>query len=276
MERLARLPADSKRETLFFLHGRLATGESWEPLIDQLPHFRCIFLDFPGSGESFVVDQRGPSFMEAVELCAQVFEHFLRPGERGILIGQDVGGLIALLCASRFKEKVAGVVLLNSVHLLDSGLAPGCSGWSGGRLWGWLGACLGSWKIRKQFQKLLALSSLKNPALPALLGKLWESRGHRESRIAAIRSISDSWPGPFERRFWAQEVRSLSCPVLLLWGAQDELNPLSKGLDLLKLLPHGDFYQDGCGHWPQLENPDWVAGKIREFLFRKENGRKHA
>jgi pimeloyl-ACP methyl ester carboxylesterase len=264
-----RAPAVPERDTLFFLHGRLASGESWGPLIEQLPQFRSLSLDFPGFGESTGAGQNSLSLMEAVELCVQVVERFLPQEGKGILVGQDIGGVIALLCAIRCKAKVEGVVLLNSAHLLeDPGLRPG--------FWGWLW----TWRMKKKFRSLLRTSSVRNPQLSGFLNRLWETGGerpgNRRSRIAAIRSILDSWPGPFERKFWAQEVRALSCPALLLWGARDELNPLSKGIELLKMLPHSDFYQDLCGHWPHLENPEWVAAKIREFLFRKANGRKRA
>jgi pimeloyl-ACP methyl ester carboxylesterase len=58
-------------------------------------------------------------------------------------------------------------------------------------------------------------------------------------------------------------------PVLMLWGQQDVVNGSESGLRLMKDLPEAYFFENHeIGHWPHLENPAWVTGKMREFFFK--------
>lgn len=66
---------------------------------------------------------------------------------------------------------------------------------------------------------------------------------------------------------------ALHMPVLVLWGSEDALVPVSVGRALADDLPHAHFHVfKDCGHLPTLEKPAEAAALFAEFL-RTENQR---
>ncbi len=251
-----------RRNVLIFLHGRFGQSEMWAPLMrKQSAHFRCLGLDLPGFGRSFTVKGRGFSLYEQVQIVSQVLAKFTAKGEKAILVGHDMGGVIAQLCALCEPESLDAVVLLNSADLTRaaSGLNTGAF-------------CFHS---RSLLRTLFKSSQGIEPSYRQLLTSSWQSRWGRASMAQAFRAWEYTWPGPFERQTWKTRLRSLRIPVLLLWGRNDSLNPPEIAEELMRHLPDADLFEDeDCGHWPYLEKTDWVDYKIREFVFRVEGGRQ--
>jgi pimeloyl-ACP methyl ester carboxylesterase len=243
---------------LFFLHGRFGHAEIWWPIIDRLfPRFRCFSIDLPGFGHSFSARERGLSLLEHAQIVSRVIERFVKKEERAVVVGHDIGGAIAQICALEMKPLISGVVLINC-----SGLDEPVSGIKAG----WFGLTM-RWRLRR----LLMSSRMLRPSAPmrAVLWDPWHSSKSRASLVRALRAFEVSWPGPFERQAWRDELRELCIPALLLWGARDPLNQMERALHLMRELPEAYFFEnENIGHWPNLEDPDWVSEKIREFTFR--------
>lgn len=244
--------------TLFFLHGRFGDGETWWPIIDRLfPRFRCFSIDLPGFGRSFSSRERGLSLQEHSQIVQHLVARFVKKDERAVLIGQDIGGAIAQICAISMCEQISGVVLINC-----SGLSEPVHGIKTG---------LFGWEMRWRLRKLLSHSAVgrRSALFHSLLWDPWRHSQTRAALIQAMRAFEVSWPGPFERQHWREELRNLSVPVLLLWGTQDTINQTENALKLVRELPEAYFFENEiAGHWPNLEDPDWVSDKILEFTFR--------
>lgn len=252
------LPASSETkapQTLFFLHGRYDHSGIWSQVGEALAgRFRCLFVDFPGFGRSFCATERGWALLEMAELIEKILSRMVPDPFELVLVGQDVGGSVALLCALGSIPNLKGIVLINSTSLFNAPthLKTGPFGWTAKR------------RLRKQIHRLQDLEFYRE-----LLKSPWFSRGSRSTLIQAHRALEFSWPRHFERMYWKKKTTELSHPVLLLWGTLDELNPVDHALELFRSFPSVDYFQHTeCGHWPHLERPDWVSGKIREFVFR--------
>jgi pimeloyl-ACP methyl ester carboxylesterase len=67
-----------------------------------------------------------------------------------------------------------------------------------------------------------------------------------------------------------QQIRELgrhSRPVLVLWGRQDRVAPISENKALLAAMPRATFIPvDSAGHLPHLEPPAVVVGAVVRFL----------
>jgi pimeloyl-ACP methyl ester carboxylesterase len=127
------------------------------------------------------------------------------------------------------------------------------------------------WAAKRRLRKLLKAS--RAPFYTAfermLLLEPWQSSSTKSELIRAIRAFEVSWPGPFERQLWREELKTLKIPTLLLWGGRDLMNEPDAGLRLVRELPEAYFFQnDDSGHWPNLDAPDWVSEKILQFAFR--------
>jgi haloalkane dehalogenase len=65
-------------------------------------------------------------------------------------------------------------------------------------------------------------------------------------------------------------LRDWQKPALVVWGADDQVLPLSVARMFVELLPNaeGPVEIAGASHFLQEDRPDEVAGAIREFLAR--------
>lgn len=244
----------------FFLHGRFEHTEMWRPVVSALiARFRCITVDLPGFGHSFSVRDRGLSLLEQAMLVGQLIRRFRRASDQVILVGHDTGGGIAQLCAVQDGQMkgagLAGLVLVSSSVIQDPprALNPG-----------WFGLSA-RWRLIHLLNQCGPLAPDQREDLVAP----WFTRSSRRALVRAWRAIEDSWPGYFERQFWQRELRRLDLPVLLLWGGKDSLNECGNGGRLVQSLQDAHFFVNSrVGHWPPLEDPQWVVTKLREFAFR--------
>lgn len=65
----------------------------------------------------------------------------------------------------------------------------------------------------------------------------------------------------------AELARSLSRPVLVMWGKCDRVFPPSNAKRAMRLLPQSNLLMlDDCGHYPQWEQPNEFVNAVEEFL----------
>lgn len=247
-------PANS-RGLLVFLHGRFGSSAIWSRVAQQLKgSFRCLFLDFPGFGDSFSIDDRGLTLSESADLVIQVIEQLGSDGPV-VLVGHDTGAAIAQVCAHRNPERVSALVMLNAACLVNE-LPEASLAWRG-------------WIMQWRLHQLLRSS--KNLSRESRLGLLrpWQFSASRNAMLNALGALEHSWPDDSERLAWRESIVSFQRPVLLLWGARDQWNPPRNAFETVQRLPDSHFFQnDLCGHWPCLEQPNWVIAKMKDFLFR--------
>ena len=66
---------------------------------------------------------------------------------------------------------------------------------------------------------------------------------------------------------FTDRYREIDLPVLLLWGRQDRVVPVSLGQRLQRALPRAELHVvDPCGHVPHEERPDTALEVIERFL----------
>ena len=95
--------------TLVFLHGTRVTRAMWDPQVAGLAdRYRVVTVDLPGHGALADMPFR---MARAVAIARSVIE---RNGGRAIVIGQSLGGYVAMDLVACHPEMVAGLVLCNS------------------------------------------------------------------------------------------------------------------------------------------------------------------
>ena len=69
------------------------------------------------------------------------------------------------------------------------------------------------------------------------------------------------------------DLARLDLPVLMVWGAADELTVLEEAREVAEVLPDAELVVlDGVGHIPLEESPDELARLMRTFLARQQAG----
>jgi 2-hydroxymuconate-semialdehyde hydrolase/2-hydroxy-6-oxo-octa-2,4-dienoate hydrolase len=66
-----------------------------------------------------------------------------------------------------------------------------------------------------------------------------------------------------------EEVRAIATPALLVHGREDKVVPLSVSVSMLDLLPNADLHVfSHCGHWTQIERADEFSALVKDYLDR--------
>ncbi len=75
---------------------------------------------------------------------------------------------------------------------------------------------------------------------------------------------SDALAGRVDR--W-EEVMTISCPTMCLWGVHDQFSPAADGLRLAQAVQQGTLVAlPDCGHFPTLEYPEKSTAAIEKWL----------
>ncbi|MET0700945.1 MAG: alpha/beta fold hydrolase [Mycobacterium sp.] len=257
-------------EVLLLIHGMAGSSATWRGVIPQLAkNFRVIAPDLLGHGESD--KPRGDYSLGA-------FAVFLRDllDELGIaratIIGQSLGGGIAMQFAYQHRDRCERVVLIGS-----GGLGPDLS-WTL-RLLSAPGAELVLPVLAPQpvlnagnkIKSMLSSAGLQSPR-GAEMWSAYSSLADRDTRNAFLRTLRSVVD------YRGQAVSALSklhltaqMPVLFLWGDKDKIIPVSHGFDAHAALPGSRLeILPGLGHFPHVEDPTAVVDILEDFIATTE------
>jgi pimeloyl-ACP methyl ester carboxylesterase len=239
---------------------------SWEPLVPHLAEdFRVAAVDLPGHGRS---DKPMDADYGLRSMGARLVRFLDEIGwDDAILVGNSIGGGTALSAAVQAPERVRGLALLNSVgyrrglpavgRLAAVPLAPLVSAYT------------------PQVAMRLGLESVRGgwgsvtPERCAACGSYFRDP---EGRAAFFRTLRQLY-GP-DLDALARRYREIRAPTLVLHGERDPLIRLAHAERLAREIPPAELVPiPRCGHFPQEECPEEVAGKLRPFLERVGVGR---
>ncbi len=245
------------------IHGLGGRWTNWLENIPQLAReHHVIALDLPGFGHSELPSQ--PISMAGygrivIELCATLGL------ERPTLIGNSMGGVIAVHAALAAPEAVRALVLaspaiLSSEHergrpwpLLAPVVAP---------LARWLGANADAVarrpRARRRIFRLTRLVMRADLLSPPIVAELVRGAGSPGFRFALRSLLGDSL---------RPRLQELRCPTLLVWGSHDRLVTAGDAGELCELIPDcRAVVLDDCGHLAMLEHADRFNELVEEFL----------
>jgi pimeloyl-ACP methyl ester carboxylesterase len=249
---------------VILLHGLGATKLSYLPLLPALArNHRVIVPDLPGHGES--TKPRAaytPQYFAAV--IRDLFDE-LDVG-RAAVIGNSMGGRIALEMAAEFPDRVRALVLLDPA-------AAGVPFPFYVRLLRMLPTGVGAVPIplRKRIVAFGIRALISEPdRLPGgayLAGadefiRIYRHGRARVALLSAIRGLMADGEGAFWERMANVEI-----PTLILWGSEDRLVPMRLGRRLAGTMPRAELaVLPGVGHVPQFEVPEETRRRVHAFL----------
>jgi pimeloyl-ACP methyl ester carboxylesterase len=245
------------------IHGLGATKASFLATVAALaPRFRVIAIDLPGFGDSdkpvgAAYDAR--FFAEAIVELLDALEL-----ERAHLIGNSLGGRVALEMGLRAPERVDRLALL----------APSLA-WLRKRPW--------APALRLVRPELGLLPHAPRPVVERIIERAmpeatngWAAAGideflrsfltprGRAAFYAAARQIYLEKPdGP--DGFWPR-LKQLDVPALFVWGRRDGLVPIAFARHVTDAVPSAQHLELNCGHVPQMERPRETHEAIARFF----------
>lgn len=251
---------------LLLIHGMAGSSATWRELIPRLSRrYRVIAPDLLGHGHSD--KPRGDYSLGAFAVFLRDLLDHLGVA-RATIVGQSLGGGIAMQFAYQHRDYCERVVLIGS-----GGLGPDLS-WTlrvlsapgaefvlpivtpqpvldfGNAVGGWLSSA--GIKSPRAAEMWSAYTSLSEPRT-------------RNAFLRTLRSVVD---------YRGQAVSALNrlhltaeLPVLLIWGDADSIIPVAHGLAAHEALPGSRLeIIPGVGHFPHVECPDPVVEMIDEFI----------
>ena len=236
--------------TVVMLHGLGAGGASFGPMVTALrPHVRRVILpELPGHGFSAHPEDGGDITADLLlDAISDALDGML--DEPAIVLGNSLGGAVALGYALRRPERVRGLMLVSPA---------------------------GAKMEADEWRELVSAFDLTTTAEAR---RFLERVYHRPPWFLALfaHEFPDVLKKPAVRQILASvtpehsptpdELALLSMPILLLWGRSERLLPASALAWFRQHLPPQTVIEEpaGFGHAPQLEQPERLAARVVAF-----------
>ncbi len=246
---------------IVLIHGSNGHLQTWEPLVALLgDRYRLISIDLYGHGLTGPNLTGDYSADANIEMITRILD--ATNINSAYWVGNSMGGWLTWRAGLAVPDRILGLVVIDG-----SGAQVEEKGelYLGARLaQTWLGKAL----LPNITPKPLIRSSLEANYADAaqisddLVTRYWELLRFPGNRNAAIdRAATDR-----ERDKW-KEVGNIKSPVLLLWGQQDSVIPVSHGNAFQAVIPGSKLiiYPD-AGHLPMEETPEQVARDISSWI----------
>lgn len=263
-------------DPVILLHGLGATNSSMLPTMDALARdYRVIAPDLPGFGGS----DKPIRPLHAAWFARWLTGFMDVMGiERAHLVGNSMGGRVAVDAGLRFPDRVDRIVLfapspaflrerpyLWLVRILRPEMAllpmPGIPRHRVER------------GIRSMFHKPDRLPDGWVDSAADEFLRIYAQRRGRRAFFSAARQIYLEDPHDGRGEFW-ERLPQLSRPTLFIWGENDPLVPVGFAPHVEESLPSAEsVVLEDCGHVPQFELPDVTHDLARRFLSGQSQSR---
>jgi pimeloyl-ACP methyl ester carboxylesterase len=248
-----------------FIHGLAGCWQNW---LENIPEFakryRAIAVDMPGFGQSEL-----PRDEISISGYGRFVDAFLEQigVERGVLIGNSMGGFIAAETAITHPSRVEKLVLVSAAGgpALRERNAPHANRLlRAARLFGPITAAAFARREhmirRPRLRQILLWKVARHPDRlePELCYEVASGAG-KPGFLDALNSI-------LEYDF-SDRLPEVACPTLIVWGASDEIVPVADAREYEQLIPGARkvIFED-TGHVPMLERPARFNRLVEEFI----------
>jgi pimeloyl-ACP methyl ester carboxylesterase len=255
-------------EHVICLHGLGSNKASFFQTVSTLtPDHTVHAIDLPGFGGS---SKPARAAYDAAYFARSVVGYLDAEGlERAHLVGNSMGGRIALEVALGEPDRVRSVSLLSPalafrkrrtfvplVKLVRPELAA-------------IPHPIRAAQVRAQFWSLFARPDRLDPAAADIAAdefcRTYRSRSARIAFFAALRNIYLDAPHG-RRGFWTR-LAGLEPPSLFVWGESDRLVPVGFTRHVAEALPSANqVVLPDCGHVPQVELAEQTNALIRNHI----------
>ncbi|HVL35829.1 MAG TPA: alpha/beta hydrolase [Burkholderiales bacterium] len=220
---------------LVFLHG--ASGAPVIlPFLEKLAQrFEVLVPEHPGYGAS-----EEPAWLDTIHDAAYAYLDFLEALQlrEVVLVGNSLGGWIAMEIAVRDCSRLKSVVLVSPAGIAAPGVQPAD-----------IFLLSPEETVRRLFHdQKLAEARLAEPLSAEAIDVALKNR-HTTARLAWEPRLHD----PHLPK-WLHRIR---VPVKIIWGREDRILPVQYVEEYRRLLPGAAIHvMDGVGHLPHAERPD--------------------
>jgi pimeloyl-ACP methyl ester carboxylesterase len=266
--------------TIVLVHGVGGSHVTWLGVGHLLAHrYRVLAIDLPGHGLSPVAGRRVSAQANQRILWQFVAEVV---GTPSVIVGHSMGALTALLEASDRADQVHAAILIDPALPTEAGSQP-------------------DWMVSPQFVDYVRsvareryLSRGRRSDSASVIHSQLRFSCNDELKVSAdvveaylsVAALRQNQPGLGQafleatsslfylvnRRKWIRRLMSsVEAPVLLIHGEHDRIVKLEAAKAAAEANPRWQFeVATTAGHVPMLEEPEWTARVIIDWLSRLE------
>lgn len=226
-------------------------------LMGALSNFDATFEHFSQRGYKVLIPELPlytlPLLKTNVKNLAKFLNDFIAHKKLNnvILLGNSLGGHIALYYLKHYPEDVAGLVLTGSSGLYEKSMGD-------------------SYPKRGNYEYIEQKTKdvFYNPevATKELIDSVYGIVNNRNTVLKTLAIAKSAI-----RHNMAGDLPDMHQPTCLIWGKQDNVTPPEVATDFHKLLPNSDlFWIDKCGHAAMMETPE-EFNRILEAWLKDKN-----
>jgi pimeloyl-ACP methyl ester carboxylesterase len=231
---------------VFLLHGANDQAGTWVYVLPMLlSGHRVVAADLPGHGASAPAD--GPLSVRDLVEGVEALVAAEAPGGRVTLVGNSLGGWLALVYADRHPGRVERVVLVNGAAIRGDG--------SEARV---------NLLPKSRAEARAALQATMSPASRPVPGFVLDDLVRRAPASPLARLVA----GPPGDEFLVDaRLGGIRVPVTLIWGEDDQVLPVAYARRVAAALSAAELVTlPQCGHVPQRECPDRLGPALERAL----------
>jgi pimeloyl-ACP methyl ester carboxylesterase len=229
---------------LFLLHGLFGALSNFKEVIDHFKtRYRVIIPLLP----LFELEVKDSTIEGLLAHVNEFIEH--KQLTKLNLLGNSLGGHIALLYALEHNENIQTLTLTGSSGLYESAIGDSYPK-----------------KGDYEFVKAKTEYTFYDPktATKELIDEVFEIVNNREKAIRILYIARSAI-----RHNLKDELTNIKQPVNLIWGKEDRITPLFAGEEFKRLLPNAELHLiDECGHAAMMEKPDAFNDYLDAFLSK--------
>ena len=237
---------EGQGEPLVLLHGLFGAMSNFSDLIEYFRHHNKVVVPLL------------PLFdLDILHTSVSGLERFVnrfidaRGYEDVHLLGNSLGGHVALIHTLKHPEKIKSLILTGSSGLFENGMGD-------------------SYPKRGDYDYIKRKTELTfydpNMATKELVDEVFEITNNRLKVIKIIALAKSAI-----RNNLGEELNQIKQPTLLIWGNNDTITPPFVAREFNRLIPNSELYFiDKCGHTPMMEVADEFNVILHKFL-KKQN-----
>lgn len=238
------------------IHGFGGDKETWLMLAPLLRRRRgLVAIDLPGHGRSSDLADPATPLRHATAVLGVLDQLAIR---RAVLIGNSLGGGIALRIAHDHPDRVAALVLIAST-------TPWSHETDEAKSWAESDNPLIPGGSDEQMTAFMNRVTEKPPAVPQAVIRYVTAR--RAAAGPRLRRLFSDFIGARGAEAIPSDLTAIRTPTLLIHGDRDRVIEVESSHRLARALPASALHVlPGVGHVPQLESPARTARMIERFL----------
>ncbi len=235
---------EGEGKVMFLLHGLFGALGNWEAVVGKFSgSFKVVIPMLP----IYDLPVRETGLTKLTEFCESFIDH--KGYDNFDIMGNSLGGHVALMYALKHPEKVDRMILTGSSGLFENSMG-------------------GSYPKRGNYDYIKAKVRYTfydpNTATKEYIDEIFETTNDVPKCMRIIAMAKSA-----QRNNLSDELYKVENETLLIWGLNDTITPPQVGHDFNRLIKNSTLrFIDRCCHAPMMEQPEKYNEILDEFLIQ--------